>query len=99
MSAELIECKTVFSNGTEYEWFLENQCFQCTRFRNGCCRIYRMIEKARWDEKYFPYDDLMDYRKYAGKDCKRFTTEKPKVVRHGKQVEGQMAMEMFKDEP
>lgn len=92
MSAELIECKTMFSNGTEYEWFLEHQCFRCTRFRKGYCRTYRMTEKARWDEKYFPYDDLMDYKRYGGKECKRFTTEKPAVVRHRKQVEGQVKM-------
>ena len=53
------------------------------------------MEKARWDEKYFPYDDLMDYEKYAGKECKRFTTEKP--VRKGyarKPVPGQVEMEL-----
>lgn len=90
--AEMIECKTMFSNGTEYEWFLENQCFRCTRFRKGYCRTYRMTEKARLDEKYFPYDDLMDYKGYGGKACKRFTTEKLRVVRHVKQVEGQIEM-------
>ena len=92
--AELIECKTMFSNGTEYEWFLERNCFQCTRFRKGYCRTYRMTEKARWDEKYFPYDDLMDYKGYGGKECKRFTTEKHAVVRHRKQIEGQIEMEV-----
>ncbi len=51
-----------------------------------------MTEKARWDEKYFPYDDLMDYKGYGGKECKRFTTEKPAVVRHRKQIEGQVKM-------
>ena len=92
--AELIECKPMFSNGTEYEWFLEHNCFRCTRFRKGYCRTYRMTEKAMLDEKYFPYSDLMDYKGYAGKVCKRFTTEKPAVVRHMKQIEGQIEMEV-----
>lgn len=92
--AELIECKTMFSNGTEYEWFLEHNCFRCVRFRKGYCRTYRMTEKARWDEKYFPYDDLMDYKGYGGKECKRFTTEKQNVVRHKKQIKGQMEMKL-----
>lgn len=93
--SKLIPCKTMFSNGSEYMWFLEHQCDQCTRFRKGYCRTFRMMEKARWDEKYFPYDDLMDYEKYAGKKCKRFTTEKP--VRKGyarKPVPGQVEMEL-----
>ena len=94
MSAELIECKTMFSNGTEYEWFLEHQCFQCTRFRKGSCRIYRRTEDARFDEKYFPYDDLMDYKGYGGKACKQFTTERPKVIWHRKQMDGQIMMEV-----
>lgn len=91
MSAEQIECKTMFSNGTEYEWFLEHQCFRCARFRKGYCRTYRMTEQARWDEKYFPYDDLMDFKGYGGKTCKRFTTD---IVRNRKQkqVEGQIRM-------
>ena len=90
--AELIERKTMFSNGTEYEWFLEHNCFRCTRFRKGYCRTYRMTEKARLDEKYFPYDDLMDYKGYAGKECKRFTEEKPVKKWHRHEVEGQIEM-------
>lgn len=90
--AELTECKSVFSNGTEYMWFLENQCERCTRFRNGRCRIYSAIEQARWDENCFPYADLMDYKGYAGKECKRFTTEKPAVQRQRKQIDGQIRM-------
>lgn len=95
--AELIECKTMFSNATEYMWFIEHNCDRCTRFRKGYCRTYRMTEKARLDEKHFPYSDLMDYKGYAGKVCKRFTTEKSAVVRHMKQIEGQIEMEMMTD--
>lgn len=90
--AELIECKHMFSNGTEYELFLEDQCDVCTRFRNSRCRIYNAIEKARWDEKFFPYSDLMEYERYGGKVCKQFTTEKPVIKRHRKQITGQTRM-------
>ena len=90
MMAELIPCTTMFSNGSEYEWFIENQCEKCTKFRKGYCRTYRMTEKARWDEKYFPYDDLQDIKGYAGKHCKRFTTEKQK--RQPRQCKGQLEL-------
>ena len=89
---DLAPCKHVFSNGTEYIWFLEHNCGQCTRFRNGRCRIYNRIELARIDEKYFPYDDLMEYPGYAGKKCKQFTTEK--LIRKRKQISGQIQMEV-----
>ena len=91
MPAELIECKTMFSNGSEYEWFLETQCDRCTRYRRGLCRIFCDIEVARLDEKYFPYSDLMDFKGYAGKTCKSFTTEK--LTRHRTVLKGQISME------
>lgn len=92
--AELVECKHMFSNGSEYEWFIEHNCDRCTRFKKGYCRTFRMTEKARWDEKYFPYSDLMEYEQYAGKVCKRFTTEKPIKKWHRKQIDGQMEMKL-----
>jgi hypothetical protein len=49
---------------------------------------------ARFDEKRFPYKDLMDFEKCGGKRCKRFTTEKPKRILHQKQLEGQLVMEI-----
>ena len=91
---ELIPCNTMFSNGTEYEWFLEHNCDRCTRFRKGYCRTYRRTEMARFDEKYFPYDDLMDYKGYAGKVCKRFTEEKQTRKNNAKQIDGQIQMEV-----
>lgn len=95
---ELVPCTTMFSNGTEYMWFIEQWCDRCTRFRKGYCRVFRMTEKARYDEKYFPYDQLMDYKKYAGKACKRFTEEKQTRTRHAQQIPGQMEMEMISDD-
>lgn len=86
-----IPCKHMFSNGTEYELFLETQCFKCTRFRKWRCRIVNACEMARFlGEKVFPFDDLMDWERYGGKTCKSFTTipiaRKP---RQRKQIDGQ----------
>ena len=92
---KLVECKSVFSNGTEYMWFLENYCDNCTRCRNGRCRILNAIEKARWDEKYFPFKDLNDIEGYAGKYCKSFTREPAQRKRpRRKQVPGQIELEV-----
>ena len=96
MPAELIECKTMFSNGSEYEWFLETQCFKCSRYRQGYCRIYNACEDARFDESRFPYSDLMDFKGYGGKTCKSFTTEK--LTRHRTVLKGQMSMEAEDDQ-
>lgn len=92
-----IPCKSMFSNGTEYELFLESQCFKCKRFRNWHCRIVYAIEKARFlGEKFFPFKDLMEWDGgYGGKTCKSFTTEplerKPKTI---KPIDGQIKMEV-----
>ena len=56
-----IPCKHPFSNGTEFEMFLEN-CYGCSRYRNGKCRIVYACEKAMFDIKYFPYDDKAIYK-------------------------------------
>lgn len=53
-----------------------------------------MTEKARWDEKYFPYADLMDFKGYGGKACRRFTEEKQTRRRIVKQIDGQISMEV-----
>ena len=93
-----VPCRHMFSNGTEYEYFLETQCFECTRFRKGRCRIVYAIELARFvGEKAFPFDDLLEWEHYAGKACKSFTTEraarKPRIP---KQVKNQIKMEEIK---
>ena len=58
---ELIPCKHIFSNGSEFEWFIETQCMKCKRLRNGKCRIYNACLDAQYDSSKFPYDDLLDY--------------------------------------
>ena len=77
MTEEWVDCTRTFSNGTEYELFLEG-CERCTRYRAARCRIVQACEKARFDERFFPYKDLQDHARYGGKRCRHFTTEKPK---------------------
>ena len=89
---KLIDCETMFSNGTEYEWFLDHNCFQCKRFRNWQCAIVHRLEMARFDETVFPYEHLWDYEKYGGKKCKKFTTEP--IRRYRRNVKGQIAMDL-----
>lgn len=87
---ELIPCKTMFSNGTECEWFIETQCLKCTKWRQERCKIYRAIQDARIFPDRFPYEYLLDYAGgYAGKRCKEYS-DIPKVYkRHDKPIPGQ----------
>ena len=89
--AELIECKTMFSSGSEYEWFLEHNCFICTRFRNWQCAIVHRLENARFDETLFPYEHLLDYKGVSGKKCKEWTNEP--IKKHRRNCKGQLEME------
>lgn len=94
MSEEWVDCTKVFSNGTEYELFLE-RCDHCTRFRAGRCRVVQACERARWDEQCFPYKDLQDHARYGGKRCRHFTTEKQRrKKRCGRQADGQTKMKL-----
>ncbi len=100
ISDKRVPCKHMFSNGTEYEFFLETQCFNgCTRYRQHNCRILNAIEKARWvGESAFPFRDLLDWEHYGGKACKSFTTQLlPRKPRIKKPVEGQITMEEILD--
>ena len=87
---EMIPCKTMFSNGTECEWFIETQCLKCTKWRQERCKIYRAIQDARIFPDRFPYEYLLDYAGgYAGKRCKEYS-DIPKVYkRHDKPIPGQ----------
>lgn len=95
MKPTKVPCKSMFSNGTEYEFFLERQCFKCKRFRNWHCKILNEIEEARFlGEERIPFDDLMEWDGgFGGKTCKSFTTEpiirKPKTI---KPISGQEKM-------
>lgn len=59
-----------FSNGTEYEIFLENFCFRCKHGKinedgyaeypeNGGCKTWDAMENARFDIDLFPCDDVV----------------------------------------
>ena len=91
--SKYVECKTMFSNGTEYEWFIEHNCSSCYRFRNWQCKIIHELENARFDASLFPYDKLLDYADgYDGKKCKEYSSEP--IKRHRRNVKGQIAMEL-----
>ena len=90
--AEMVECTTRFSNGMEFEIFQEN-CLNCTRYRNDHCRILNRLYEAMFIPEVFPYSDLMDYKKYGGKHCKSFTKEPlASPHRHKKQINGQISL-------
>ena len=96
-----IPCRYMFSNGIEFELFLESQCFKCTRFRNWHCRIVNAcVMASALGEDKFPYDDLMDWSGgYGGKTCKSFTTIPiPRKQPHSEPIRGQITMsEVSKD--
>ena len=56
----------MFSNGTEYECFLENYCYQCRKFvwwedatdENPVCPIEESIHEARFDGEKFPINNI-----------------------------------------
>lgn len=91
---ETIPCKYAFSNGSEFEYFIETQCEKCTRFRKGKCRIYNACWDAMGDINKFPYDDLLDYAgAYGGKQCKRFTDQPLTRKRRNRPCAGQLKLE------
>lgn len=92
---ETVPCKHIFSNGSEFEWFIETQCMKCKRLRNGLCRIYNACLDAQYDVKKFPYDDLLDYADgYAGKLCKHFTDKPIERKRRNRPIKGQLELEV-----
>lgn len=99
IDAKTEPCKTMFSNGEEYAWFIEMNCMAgCKRMRNGQCRIMHRLEEAQFDESRFPYEDLLDFSSgYAGKRCRHYTKEALKRVRIIKPVSGQIKMEVSGD--
>ena len=90
---ELIPCKSMFCNGTEFEWFIETQCEKCTKFRKGRCKTFRAICDARFDASRFQYSSLLDFADgCAGKVCKAFTDEPIQRKRHDKPIAGQFEL-------
>ena len=88
--SETIPCKHMFSNGTEFEWFIETHCEKCKRFRKGLCRVFIACCDARYDSNRFPYDDLLDYASgLGGKACKHFTDKPIERKRNKLPIDGQ----------
>lgn len=86
------DCTSIFSNGTEFELFTD-ACMDCTRYRNGKCRIYSDCIRAMYDKDKFPYKDLMDAKGgYGGKKCRHKTTTPITRTRKPKQCEGQLSL-------
>lgn len=86
------DCKHLFSNGMEFEFFLEDQCAKCKRYRNDHCRVLNRIYKAMFIKEEFPYEDLLDHEKYANKRCKHRTIENITRKKTTKQIVGQISL-------
>ena len=67
-----------FSNGTEYEIFLDNYCHRCQHYivradgfpefpDKGGCPILDAMENARFDRSLFPSKDIVEVRHLDGK--------------------------------
>ena len=95
--SEWHDCKTMFSNGTEFEFFMDSQCSDCVRYRNDHCRILNRCYEAMFDKAKFPFGDLLDHEKYANKKCKHRTLEPLKRKRNVRQIEGQMSFGDYDD--
>lgn len=95
MMQETEPCKHIFSNGTQFEIFLETQCLNgCVRYRNDHCRILNRIYLAMFFPEKFPYDDLLDSVRYGNKYCKRYSTEKtPRRSRINGKCNGQITID------
>ena len=78
--SEWHDCTHIFSNGTEFELFME-RCWKCARFRNDHCAILNRCYDGAFDSSKFPYEHLLEHDKYGGKLCKKFTNESPKRQR------------------
>lgn len=66
-----------FSSGMDYEFFVENWCGNCTRYKlrddmfpefpeNGGCPVLDAIEYARFDLSKFPSKDIIEERDEDG---------------------------------
>ena len=95
MMPETKPCESIFSNGTQFEIFMETQCFKgCVYYRNDHCRILNRIYLAMiWPEK-FPFEDLLDAVEYGNKYCKRYSTDrKPRQRRNVGKSYGQISID------
>lgn len=86
-------CTHMFSNGMEFEWFIEHNCERCKRYRKGQCKVYNACWEARFDESRFPYEYLLDFADgVGGKQCKLFTDVPIKRKKQDRPLEGQQKL-------
>ena len=100
MSVE-IKPSTPFSNGMEYEFFLENFCFRCNKHKldqdgflatvkNGGCPIENALEDARFDLSVFPCNDVVrivkDGEVVNWNICRAFETDNLDLAKQYKQL-------------
>ena len=80
-----------FSSGTEYEIFKDNWCYECEHYKereddgfpefpeNGGCRILDLMERARFDIKYWPNKKIVeewdDGKRIRSHICAEFVKE------------------------
>jgi len=93
VKGKTIPCESIFSNGTDFEWFIEHNCERCKRYRNGRCKVFSACCAAMWDKSKFPYKYLLDYEGYGGKECILFTDKPMKRKKKNRELEGQITFD------
>ena len=95
MIPETKPCEHIFSNGTQFEIFMETQCLNgCVYYRNDHCRILNRIYLAMILPEKFPYDDLLDAVKFGNKYCKRYSMDrKPRKSKINGKYHGQIMID------
>lgn len=78
VSVNPIKIECLFSNGTEYQCFLEVNCFKCKKFvhfedateENPCCKVEESIGLASVGvDEEFPWDKLIENGLMHRYDC------------------------------
>ena len=97
----MIKPSSPFSNGTEYEIFLDNFCYRCKHGKinengfaeypeKGGCKIWDAMENARFDTSLFPCDDIVEIEKDGyypiWHACKSFATDDKTITAMYKQI-------------
>lgn len=94
---------TVFSNGTEYECFLESYCLNCYRYKvdaddfpaRNSCRIEKAMAERRWNDK-IPWPKEIVQTETQWHHCPLFIDKKDyePAERHNVPMENQIEIEV-----
>ena len=93
----------MFSNGTEYEIFMERFCYRCSKYKSdkegipydNSCNIEKKIFESSFDSDKFPKDNVYWLEK-QGHICNKYKDkieQKQQKQRKVKQIDGQIALE------